>query len=107
MDWIGIIRRCFETDSVLYSGHARREMKQEEFGEIVEREVSEAIANCELLEEYPEDKPYPSALFFGMTKANRPIHVVSAYNAAAQQAIIVTVYEPDPERWENHRRRRT
>ena len=106
MDWVGIIRRCFETDSVLYSGHARREMKQEEFGEIAEHEVYEAIANCEVLEEYPDDKPYPSALFFGMTKAYRPIHVVCAYNEGGQQAIIVTVYHPDPERWDNYRSRK-
>jgi hypothetical protein len=51
-----------------------------------------------LIEDYPTDTPYPSRLILGWVGA-RPLHVVAADNAAAQETIIVTVYEPDPLLW--------
>lgn len=90
----------------MYTSHARREMKKEPFGEINEEEIYEAIFDCEILKEYPDDKPYPSVLLFGMTNAKRPLHIVSAYNAEEQKAIIITVYHPDPQLWEDYRRRK-
>ncbi len=51
------IKRCFGNDKVLYTSHARREMHEEEFGQIKEHEVFEAILNGEVIEEYYDDKP--------------------------------------------------
>lgn len=80
MDWLRVIKKCFDANAVLYTSHARREMKAEVFGEINEKEVYEAISACELIKEYSDDTPYPSALLFGMTQDSRPIHIVCAYN---------------------------
>ena len=81
-------------------------MRQDEFGPISEQEVSEAISTCEVIESYPEDKPYPSALLFGRTAGGRPLHVVCAYCAEEDRAVVVTVYHPDSKRWEEDYRRR-
>ncbi|HYY16991.1 MAG TPA: DUF4258 domain-containing protein [Gammaproteobacteria bacterium] len=83
MNWPETIKRCFEADRVLYSSHARREMREEEFGPISDREVYEAACNAEILETYPDDVPYPSVLILGMTAVNRPLHAVCAYDADA------------------------
>jgi hypothetical protein len=107
MNWPDTIRRCFDTDRLLYSGHARREMRAEEFGSITDREVYEAICTAEVIETYPDDTPYPSVLLFGTTGANRPLHVVCAYDNEDNRAVIVTVYRPDPGRWEDYRRRKS
>ncbi len=106
MNWPETVRRCFDLDRVLYSGHARREMRTDEFGPISDREVYEAICAGEVIESYPDDTPFPSVLFFGMTGANRPLHVVCAYDRQDDWAVIVTVYQPDPTLWEDYRRRR-
>lgn len=106
MHWPETIRRCFATERVLYSGHARREMRDEEFGPITDREVEEALQNGEVIEMYPDDTPYPSVLIFGTTRAVRPLHMVCAYDADTDRAVIVTVYQPDPDRWEDYRRRK-
>jgi hypothetical protein len=106
LDWPGIIRRCFDEDRVLYSGHARREMQEEEFGFITDQEVYEAICHSEVIETYPDDTPYPSVLIFGMIDANRPLHVVCAYDKGDDCVVVVTVYQPDPDRWEDNRRRK-
>jgi hypothetical protein len=106
LDWPDIIRGCFDEDRVLYSGHARREMQEEEFGFIIDQEVYEAICRSEVIETYPDDTPYPSVLIFGMTDANRPLHVVCAYDKGDDRVVVVTVYQPDPDRWEDNRRRK-
>jgi hypothetical protein len=106
MDWPGVIRRCFDEDRVLYTAHARREMRQEEFGPISDAEVYDAVCNADVIETYPDDKPYPSVLLFGQTNRSRPLHVVCAFDAESEQAIIVTTYEPDPDLWYDYRRRK-
>lgn len=100
------IRQCYETNAVLYTAHARHEMRQEDFGEITDEEAYQAIFGGEVIEEYPDDKPYPSVLIFGLTQANRPIHLVCACDETGNRTIVVTVYQPDPQRWENFRRRK-
>ncbi len=98
MDWVAIVKDCFQRNAVPYTRHARREMKQEEFGEISEREVFEAVFSGDVIEEYPDDTPYQSALIFGKTYPHRPVHLVCAYAPEEQQVIVVTVYHPDPQR---------
>ncbi len=60
----------------------------------------------EIIEEYPEDKPYPSCLIYGDTFPGEPVHSVWAYNEANRWAVLITVYRPDPKRWINWRKRR-
>ena len=72
------IQHCFKADRVLYTKHARDEMLVEEFGEIAEEEVYQAMQSGEVIESYEYDTPYPSVLILGRTNAGRPIHIVSA-----------------------------
>ena len=99
------IQHCFEIDRVLYTKHAREEMLAEEFGEITEEEVYQAIQNGQVIESYEHDMPYPSILILGRTNVERPIHIVSAYSKADDLAIVITVYQPDPARWIDYGRR--
>ena len=103
---IETIRSCFDIEKILYSGHARREMQTEEFGTIKDQEVYEAIQDGIIIEEYPNDKPYPSILIFGKTASKRPLHIACAYDTEDDQAIVITVYQPDPDRWEDYQKRK-
>ncbi len=100
------LRACFTANRAFYTRHARSEMRLEEFGPIREQEVFEAIQSSEVIEDYPDDEPYPSVLVYGCTAAGRPIHVVCAYADDDDLAIVITVYEPDPARWVDFRRGR-
>lgn len=100
------IKHGFESDTVLYTRHAKIEMETEEFGRILDNEVYEAVCNGEVIEEYPDDRPYPSFLIFGKTAVARPLHIVCAYNANEDMAIVITVYQPDPELWIDFKRRK-
>ena len=68
-------------------------------------EVREALADGEIIEDYPQDKYGPSCLIFGMTAKERPLHVQCSYPARPLVKII-TLYDPDPERWTDFKRRK-
>lgn len=72
---------------------------------ISEADVKQVLETGEAIEDCPEDRPYPSYLILGLT-AGRPIHIVVADNRQAQETIVITVYEPDPELWDATFRRR-
>jgi len=100
------IQKCFRNGKIIYTRHARDEMRIEEFGRIREEEVFEAIINGEVIEKYLDDKPYPGVLISGRTAVMRPLHVVCAYSMDDNMAIIITVYHPDPRLWIDYKRRR-
>jgi len=84
--------------------HAVQRMYQRQ---ITPQDIRAVIEQDTVIEEYPEDTPYPSCLMLGHVRG-RPLHVVIAKDMAHQQAVIVTVYEPDPLLWEpDFRRRKT
>lgn len=67
MSKLNTIQRCFSGGKVLYTKHARDEMRTEPFGKIREEEVFEAVMTGEIIERYENDKPYPSVLIYGKT----------------------------------------
>jgi hypothetical protein len=69
-------------------------------------EIFFSVSQGEIIEEYPDDKPYPSCLIYGATFSDEPVHSVWAYNSNNQWAVLITVYRPDPQRWVNWRKRR-
>jgi len=68
-------------------------------------EVRAVLATGETVEEYRDDAPYPSRLVSGSV-GNRSIHVVAADDVDHRETIVITVYEPDPARWEPGFKRR-
>jgi hypothetical protein len=72
---------------------------------IDETDIKAVLEQGEVIEDYPNDKPYPSQLILGW-RGTRPLHVVAANNKADEETIIITVYEPDPEQWTADFRRR-
>lgn len=62
------------------------------------QEVREAIAEAEIIEDYPNDKYGPSCLLLGFTQAGRPLHIQCSYPSRLLVKII-TLYEPNPRLW--------
>lgn len=80
---------------LVYSGHSLRRMFTRS---ILPAHVEEAIGGGELIEDYPDDLPFPSMLLLAFV-GSRPIHVVYAVDEANDTGVVVTVYEPDPNLW--------
>ncbi len=67
---------------------------------ISKEEVYKTIVDGEFIEEYFNDKPFPSYLVFYNEKQN-PVHVVCSYNSNDGFAVIITVYKPDMDHFED------
>ena len=62
------------------------------------QQLREAIDAGEIIEDYQGDKYGPSCLIFGLTIANRPLHIQCSYPSRPLLKII-TLYEPDASLW--------
>jgi len=86
------------------------EFTQHALKRVVERNISEAEirqagTKAEVIEDYPSDKFSPSGLLLGFTAAGRPLHFQVSF-ANTDLTKIITIYQPDPEEWFEHRKRR-
>ena len=63
---------------------------------------------AEIIEAYPtpQGRPYPMALLLSRLPNAKPLHLVVAYNTEQRLVILVTVYRPDPNRWDASFRQR-
>jgi len=81
--------------SLVFRVHALRRMFQRR---ITLDDVRAVLAEGEVIEERPDDLPYPSRLVLGYA-GGRALHIVVADNKQDDETIIVTIYEPDPAQW--------
>ena len=97
------LRSKIQQNQFEFSKHA---VDQTILRHITIEELGEAIANGEVIEDYPDDKYGPSCLVFGLTRAGRPLHIQCSY-PSRDLVKIITVYGPDPAHWVDFRVRRT
>lgn len=80
--------------AIRVTDHAREEMEEES---ITLAEVLEAIANGQILENYPDHKRGSCCLLYGLTTWKRPLHVVCT--TSLPRLVIITAYVPVPPKW--------
>jgi hypothetical protein len=85
-----------EYRDLIYRIHARQSMFTRS---IPDECVEHILHNGEAIEDYPHAFPFPAKLLLGWCNG-RPIHVVAAENSSTEQVIVITVYEPTPDKWE-------
>jgi hypothetical protein len=96
------IRRQLASGEFEFSRHGFRRAVERN---ISEHEIREAGESADLIEDYPEDKYAPSALLLGFSAAGRALHFQVSFGDS-KLTKIVTIYEPDPSEWIEHRKRR-
>ena len=89
--------------NLVFSRHAIQQMF---LRRISKKEVDSVVAYGEVIEENPEDTPFPSYLLLDFVEG-KPIHVVFSYDESTDTGYVVTAYIPDPNLWrDNFRSRR-
>lgn len=104
MDFIDEIIAAIRRDRVRITDHADEEAQADDLSL---DEVFDSVFRGEVIEEYPDDRPFPSCLIYGNTTGGEPVHSVWAYNSQTGWAALITVYRPDPGRWLTWRTRRS
>jgi len=92
---ITIIRQLCAAHKVEWTIHFSKRLLQRSISAF-EEETS--ISNGAIIENYPDDYPYPSCLLMGKTDDDRVLHIVCAIYDA--KLWIITAYEPNLIEWE-------
>lgn len=90
-------------DRILVTDHADEEAQADRLSF---DEVFTSALHGEVIEEYPDDSPYPSCLVYGNTFSGEPVHSVWGYDEETGWAALITTYRPDPSLWIDWRTRR-
>jgi hypothetical protein len=98
------IRETIEQRRYEFSKHA---VDQSIARNISVREFEQALLKqCEIIEEYPNDKYGPSCLVLTFTPEGRALHVVLTCPDSSSLLKVITLYEPDPVMWDKNRIRK-
>ena len=94
------ITQLIESGEILISHHARVRMFEHN---VSTDKLIPIILSGEIIEEYPDDEPYPSILILGFIDAVA-YHIVIAL--CRDHIRVITVYIPEEDKWIEYRRRR-
>jgi hypothetical protein len=95
VDW-AVLQSEFAEGRYLLTEHAS---ERAAWRGILSRELEEVVANGEVIEDYPDDKYGLSCLILGRTTFGRILHIQVSYPPSAK---VITVHEPDPDRWDDN-----
>jgi hypothetical protein len=68
-------------------------------------EIFHSVFFGKIIEEYHDDRPFPSCLVSGESFGDITIHTVWAYNKLNKYAVLITAYRPDDNLWNGNKRR--
>ncbi|MBI4822760.1 MAG: DUF4258 domain-containing protein [Nitrospirae bacterium] len=90
-------------EKIFWSLHAVKKLRIES---LRKAEVENSLKGCIIVEDYPlESRPLPDCLVLGFA-GSAPVHVVVAIDRDFDRILIVTVYRPSAERWEDDWKKR-
>ncbi len=98
---IDVLRDLIEKHRIRWSTHCLERMGERD---ISRADVKNCIGNGEIIEDYPNDFPYPSCLIFGYANENKILHVVVGTDG--HWLYIITAYYPSSDWFENDMRTR-
>ena len=90
------VRSCCNDDKIVLTEHLLNRMRQRN---IRLKDIKQAIAEGEIIEQYPTDYPFPGCLINA-----KNLHVVCS--AGEERLYIITAYRPSPEKWEDEGKKR-
>jgi len=95
MDITNLQMLC-DRGAVRWTGHVLKRLLQRG---ISQADVIQAVQGGEIIEQYPDDYPYPSCLLLGADAAGDPLHVCCG--RGHDELWVITAYRPDADKWES------
>lgn len=90
------IKNSIAFDRIIFKNHALVRMLERK---IKSGEIINSLLAAEIIENYDDDRPFPSCLLLGYSDS-RPLHIVLSYDELNEFIYIITIYEPSPELWD-------
>lgn len=95
MDIIDLQKLC-EAGAIKWTAHVLARLQERG---IEPSDVKNCIAAGRIIEQYPDDYPYPSCLVLGAAVNGKMIHAV--VGVGEEYLWLITAYYPDPSKWNN------
>ena len=89
-------RKINKSENIIISLHGHLRLNERN---ITVDDVMNAINNGEIIEQYPEDFPFPSCLILGLSIRGVYIHIVVSMND--DKIYLITAYVPNSDKWED------
>ena len=89
------LQKLCAVDAIRWTDHV---MKRLLLRGISQADVLQAIHSGEIIEDYPDDYPYPSCLLIGTDTSGNALHVCCGRGPG--EIWMITAYHPDPDEWE-------
>ena len=102
---INDLRAYYEQERVIITIHALERLRQRS---IRAKDVKNCVMTGEIIEQYPDDFPFPSCLIFGKSADGKILNAVASDEGSGSR--IITAYFPDNIKFEDDlktRRERT
>ena len=90
------LREYYRQEKVIITIHAQERLRQRG---IKAKDVRNCVMTGEIIEQYPDDFPFPSCLIFGKTINGTILHVVASDEGTGSR--IITAYFPDNIKFED------
>lgn len=87
-------QRINRLDAMVFTQHSRKRFAERG---INTNDIQFLFKTGEIIEQYPDDTPFPSCLILGYS-GERALHVVASIDEGL--IYIITAYAPNPEKWE-------
>jgi hypothetical protein len=93
---LDFIQRCVNEQRIFWTYHVNMRMK----GRFIHRQIIlDSIQHYEIIEEYPDDKYFPSYLVLSKYQ-DKGFHVLFAVDVEEKNVRIITAYYPSLNEWE-------
>ena len=63
------------------------------------KDILNAIETGEIIEDYPDDFPFPSCLVYGKSSKNEALHICMSDEGSSSK--VITAYFPTLDKWED------
>ena len=90
------VQESIQNAGLLFSLHAQQQITARKI-KVSEIRAALISSDAEIIEDYPNDPRGPSCLVYGES-ANKPLHIHISY---PPDILIITAYQPDPEKWKD------
>lgn len=91
---IDIIRELCKNRAIQWTTHVLARLQERG---IEPSDVKQCITTGRIIEEYPDDYPFPSCLVLGESINGQVLHVVVGVGEG--RLWLITAYYPDPQKW--------
>lgn len=90
------LQKLCAAGAIRWTGHVLKRLLQRG---ISQASVVQAVLSGEIIEQYPDDYPFPSCLLLGNTATGTALHVVCGQGP--DEVWMITAYCPDSAEWED------